>query len=156
MEEYINNDTLIENEISKMLKPQLTCPLCNNILIDPLMCMVCQKAYCKKCIDNSINKDKKCSCENPNYQKYLSKIEMLSSLKFICVGCGKDITYNEAQKHHDSCCPGKTSKDMKINKTPKESRIKKLDSEEMSKLKKKGKKIEYITGNLILYFLFFI
>jgi hypothetical protein len=45
---------------------------------------------------------------------------------------------------------------MKINKTPKESRIKKLDSEEMSKLKKKGKKIEYITGNLILYFLFFI
>ena len=55
MESYINKDTLIESEVTKLLKSSLICPLCNNIYINPLMCMGCQKTYCKKCIDNNGN-----------------------------------------------------------------------------------------------------
>ena len=144
MEEYINNDTIIESDVFNFLKPQITCPLCNNIFIDPVMCMGCQKNYCKKCFDNPINKNKKCSCDcNPKYQESKAKNELLSPIIFTCVGCGKEIRYDEAQKHHDSCCPGKTSKIMDKSKF---SKIKILTSEEVRKLRKKGKKMKYITG----------
>ena len=163
METYINNDTLIENDVTRMLKSSIICPLCNNILITPFMCMVCQKVYCKKCIDDPNNKDKKCTCEGANYQKCIGKNDILSALKFTCVGCSKEIKYDEAQKHHDSCCPDKTSKDMKKTETqtetqnenqtetptqtPKESKLKKLKKEEIEELKKQGKEVLYITGN---------
>ena len=145
MEGYVNNDTLIENEVTKFLKAQLICPLCNNIFINPLMCMNCQKVYCKRCIDNSINKSKKCTCTNPNYQKCISKNDLLSQLKFICVGCEKEIKYDDAEKHHESCCPGKTSKKTNSTETLIETRIKRLKSEEMKNLKKQG--IDYTSLN---------
>ena len=152
MEEYINNDTLIENEVTKFVRPQITCPLCNDIFINPLMCMGCQTVYCKKCIDNPMKQEKKCNCENPNYQICKSVNDLLPQLKFNCVGCGKEIQYDEAQKHHDSCCPGKTSKNMDKSKFSKKVTIEKLTPEEVSKLKKKGAKVKYITGNYNLYF----
>ena len=156
MEGYINNDTLVENDISTLLKSSIICPLCNNILINPLMCMSCQKTYCKKCFDNFSDNNTKCNCENPNYQKSISKNEILSKLKFICVGCEKEIGYDEAQKHHDSCCPGKTSKKVDSNKTPKKAKIRRLQSEEVEKLKKEGNEITYITGKKIINLYIFI
>jgi len=148
MESYINKDTLVENEVTKMLKSSLMCPLCNNIYINPLMCMSCQKTYCKKCIDNNGN-NAKCpnNCDNPNYQKSIGTNDILSKLKFTCVGCEKEIGYDEAQKHHDSCCPGKTSEKMNSNKTPNGGKLRRLKSEEVNKLKKEGNDITYITGN---------
>ena len=156
MEEYINTDTLVENDIPTLLKSSIICPLCDNILINPLMCMSCQKTYCKKCIDNSSDNNTKYNCENPNYQKSISKNEILSKLKFICVGCEKEIGYDEAQKHHDSCCPGKTSKKVDSNKTPKKAKIRRLQSEEVEKLKKEGNEITYITGKKIINLYIFI
>ena len=147
METYVNCDTLIENEVSKILKLTLTCPICNNIYINPVMCMKCQKTYCKKCIDDSDNQDRKCSCDNPNYQISIDKNYLLSQLKFICVGCGIEIQYNEAQKHHDSCCPDMTSKSMNFNNISRKPKIKRLKIEEMSNFQRKGDNITYITGN---------
>ena len=148
MEAYVNNKTLVEDDISKALKLLVTCSLCNNILINPVMCMGCQKVYCKKCIDNSINIDRKCKCENKDYPKCIGKNEILSKLKFICVGCQEEISYEEAEKHHDSCCPGKTSDDMESNDTPSGAKIKRLKSEEVSLYNKDGKKIPRITSKI--------
>ena len=146
METYINNKTLIEDDINKILKSSATCQLCENILINPIMCMNCQKVYCKKCIDNPINEDKKCSCDNPKYQKAISKIEILSKFKFICVGCGEGIPYDEAQKHHDFCCSFKTTENMDFGITKKEKRFKKLTNEEIKLLKSEGNEVSYMTS----------
>jgi hypothetical protein len=150
MEKYVNNKTLVESEIAKALKSSVTCPLCSNILISPVMCMGCQKVYCKKCIDNSVNIDRKCKCDNKDYQKCIGKNEILSQLNFYCVGCGQEIKYEEAQKHHDSCCPDKTSEDMNSNETPKQAKIKKIKPEEISLYKKDGEKIPRITSKIII------
>ena len=72
---------------------------------------------------------------------------MLAQLKFTCVGCNGEIGYNEAQKHHDSCCPDKTSKNMILTKTSNISKLKRLKPEEMNKLKNKGNEVIYISGN---------
>ena len=155
METYVNNKTLVETDIAKVLKSSVTCPLCNNILINPVMCMTCQKVYCKKYIDNSVNSDAKCKCENQNFQKSIGKNEILSQLKFICVGCGEEKGYDEAEKHHDSCCPGKTAEDMNSNSTPNGAKLKRLNSEEVAQYNKDNKKIPNIRSkikNLIMFY----
>ena len=82
MEKFININSLVNNDINNAFKDLAICPLCSNILIEPYMCMKCQKVYCKKCIDEWKNKDDKCpnKCENPNYQKSLEKNNILCKL----------------------------------------------------------------------------
>ena len=70
------------DEIYKIFKDSITCPLCINILINPVMCLVCQKTYCKRCIDNWSKNNKKCpnGYENPNYQRSILTNDILSKL----------------------------------------------------------------------------
>ena len=140
MEKYINKETIIKNEIYKLFEPLLICPLCQNIYINPIICMKCQIAYCKICVDKWKKKNnKKCpnNCEAPEYNNCFSKYEILKKLKFICSGCNKEIGYNEAEIHHISCCPDKTSADKKL-------KMKKLMPEEVEKFRKEGLEIIYI------------
>ena len=144
MEKYININTIIEDSIYDIFKNSIICPLCNNILIDPMMCMKCQNAYCKKCIDDWNKNNEKCpkGCEAPNYSKSIGKNDILSKLKFRCVGCGEEIEYDNAEKHHESCCPG-----VNFDNSTKIPRLKRLNSTQTNKLKKEGKEMTYITSN---------
>ena len=127
MENYINNDTLIDDQLSRIFKASATCPLCDNILINPLMCTICQNVYCKKCIYIWIHINKICpnKCSDSKFQECVGKKEILSKLKFRCIGCEKEILYNEVQNHHDSCCPDK-----------KEPLLKRIDQNEFKNLKR--------------------
>ena len=148
MENYINKDTIILNEVYKIFEQSVICPLCQNIYIKPVICMKCQSVFCKRCIENWSKNDEKCpnKCEAPQYNDCLTKYDILSKLIFNCVGCDKEIKYNDAEKHHNSCCPGKTSADMNKKKNQKE-KMKKLSIEDIEKYKKENE-IEYITGML--------
>ena len=167
MDKYINDETIVKNEIYLVFQDLLNCPICSNILIDPYMCMNCQNFYCKKCIDEWSKKDNKCPnrCENPNYKKSIEKNNILSKLKFKCKNCGKEILYEDVEKHVDSCEPGKKEeiKEEKINNIIEEKidniieekidntidekniniitnneRMKRLTPREAEKIKKKG------------------
>ena len=149
MEDYINHNTLIKNEITDLFLSSSICTLCKNILIKPVMCMKCQKVYCKNCIDKWKEKNEKCpdGCDSPDYQNSLAKIEILSKFKFMCPNCGQDILYNDVEKHPNSC-PGKKSSEknraIKVGNTPDISKLKKLDSEEINKMVKEGKEVIYM------------
>ena len=170
MEEYINNKTVVENDMFKLFKDSVTCPLCKNILINPFMCIKCQKVYCKRCIDIRTNNNEKCLLKN----------DILSKLKFKCLRCEQEIEYSNVQSHYDSCSqnittPDKLTEEMKnsnTTNTPKEESenrvenqqdssniektstentdtheiMRRLTREEMDKLKKEGKKVTYISG----------
>ncbi len=155
MEKYINNNTIVEDAIFNEFKDLVTCPLCSNILIDPTMCMKCQKVYCKKCIDNLPQKELKCpnNCSQPNYQKSLGKNEILTKLHFKCEECGNLIKYDEAQKHHNSCSPDKISSNLNKNtNNNKACKFQKISKNEMTILQKKGNDITYITGKKNYYY----
>ena len=109
MEDYINEDNIINDDIYKKLKDSITCPLCINIFINPLICLKCQNVYCKKCIDDWNTRDNKCPnrCTEKKKKKSILANQLLSSLNFKCPICGKTIGYDDMQKHHDICSPEK-------------------------------------------------
>jgi len=43
--EYVIND-----DFFKSIKEEITCSICLDIKIDPIMCTKCQNSYCSKCI----------------------------------------------------------------------------------------------------------
>ena len=147
MEEYINKDTIIENEVYKMFQSSVICPLCKNIYIKPILCINCQKVYCKRCIDNWSKNEKKCpnGCEDPQYNNCMTKNDILAKLEFYCVGCNKEIEYNNAEEHHNSCCPGKTSSNM-IKCENEKKTFQKLTAQEAQKFITEGKEITFITS----------
>ena len=152
MEKFININSLVNNDINNAFKDLAICPLCSNILIEPYMCMKCQKVYCKKCIDEWKNKDDKCpnKCENPNYEKSLEKNNILCKLKFKCQKCDNEFLYEELIKHVDTCSGKKNN-----NKITPTNRMKKLSKEQAEKIQKKGKESINITckNNIIIYYI---
>ena len=159
MEDFIREDTIVEDAIYSCFKESVTCPICSNILINPLMCMNCQNVYCKKCIDGWSKKDNKCPnrCENPNYKPSVEKNNILSKLKFKCQKCGEEILYDNVKSHIESCKPNDNSKKNNNagDNSTRTKRLKKLNKKELDKLDKKqlaritSKKNEYLIYFLI-------
>ena len=163
MEEYINDDTLIENDYYNAFKDSVMCPLCLCILIEPIMCMKCQNVYCKKCVTSWEQKDDKCPnrCVEPNYQTAKGKIDILSNLQFKCKDCKLVIKYNEVENHKQICSllesyeiidfPDnndtlKSPSPSCTNNTNSSGKVKKISREEMHNLKSKGNEIAYFTS----------
>jgi hypothetical protein len=155
MEEYINEDTIIEDEIYNIFKDTVTCPLCLGILLNPVICMKCQNVFCKKCADDWSKKDSKCPnrCVEPNYQISVGKNDILSKLKFKCKKCSNTVYYDDMKKHIDSNCKENIAKEKKTNDNnndstteQRESKLQKIGIEEVAQLKKEGKDLTYITG----------
>ena len=105
MESYINEETIIQNEIYDAFQDDIICPICRNILIKPQMCNNCQNVYCRKCIEEWSKRNNKCPnrCDNPNYKRSIEKAKTLSKLKFKCKKCGTQFLYDEIKKHADEC-----------------------------------------------------
>ena len=151
MEKYINNDTLVKNDLNLVLKDLAICSLCSNILIDPYMCMGCQKVYCKKCIDEWSKENKICpnkakKCENPDYQKSIDKNNIICKLKFKCEKCENEFLYEELIKHVENCSGEKIpEKDEKVDEKTPTKRMKKITKEEADIIQKSGNKSINIT-----------
>ena len=143
MENYINENTIIKDELYNAFKESVTCPLCLSILINPVMCMKCQNVFCQKCVGDWSKKDEKCPnrCTEPNYQRCLGKNEILSKLKFKCESCKMILEYNDAKIHKDKCCGGFIDSYEIMDKpfdsiTPTKLPLQKLSKEEIDNLKK--------------------
>ena len=130
--DYFSDDCIVEDEIFRVLKKMLICPICEKIYKDPIICSVCQGVYCQKCIDNKCPKN----CVNNKLSKCVSKNEMLSKIKYKCKNCSEEVSQSGIKAHLDSNCKHKkeierTKSLSEIFQTKKE--LKKLSKEEMKK-----------------------
>lgn len=156
MEEYIKEDQVVKDEIYNLFKETIICPICKNILINPVICMQCQNVYCKKCTEDWAKKDNKCPnrCVNPKYQPSLGKNDILNKLKFKCKKCNKSVFYENMKKHIDSNCekhveietPMSANKNTDNQNQVKKPKLEKMNTIQVEELKKLGKKITYLTG----------
>ena len=69
VEKYVNEDTIVKNEIYDTFKESIICNICQKIMIEQVMCLKCQNTYCKKCIEDLKTKGEGCPnhCDNPNF-----------------------------------------------------------------------------------------
>ena len=143
MDEIININTLVKDDISNLFKDSIICPICNSVLIDPMLCMKCQKTFCKKCIDSYPNNNEECpnKCSEPYYQKSIGKNDILSKLKFNCKKCGGEYYYHEIKSHYNSCDSNNSS-----NKIDNKKHLKRLSIENVYNIKRKSQNLTYITG----------
>ena len=143
MEKYVNEDTIVKNEIYNAFKESITCPLCNNLMIEQVICLNCQNVYCKKCIEDLKTKGEGCpnNCSNPEFKDVIEKKNNITQFKFKCIkGCGEEIPFKDIKNHYSSNC------------LPKKNKIKFLDKRQAAEYTDKtGKRIPKITSMSIIY-----
>lgn len=88
-----------ESTENSMIK-SLTCPICKNLFISPLIASCCSNTFCVMCIGNSSKCPvcKKFSGFSPN--RIVN--ELVESLPFNCV-CGKRILRRDRGAHETEC-----------------------------------------------------
>ncbi|MCQ2820550.1 MAG: hypothetical protein MJ252_25070, partial [archaeon] len=106
----LGDEEIVNKEILEVFSNDeiIICQICLLVLKDPQMCTVCQKSFCKKCIDNWHQKNHSCPnrCENYSFIPNRILSNALPKLKFRCKnGCGIIIKYEEALEHYSKLCP---------------------------------------------------
>ena len=152
MEEYVNENTIVKDNIYEVFKDSITCIICKSIMIEPVICLGCQNIFCKKCKENLKNNGENCpeKCPNPIINDVIGQNNFITKFKFNCIkGCGEEIPFNEIKNHYSSDCLSQKKK------------IKALSKEEVAKYREKvNKDIDKIKSNLIIfiynYFFIFI
>lgn len=103
---YINEASVIKDDIYNSLGNSIICIICLDIIIEPMMCMSCHHSFCNSCIHKWLKINNKCPnrCNNSKYQKSTETSDLLSQLKFNCKKCKKIIMYDEMMKHYLNKC----------------------------------------------------
>ena len=107
MEKYINEETIIKNEIYESFKDNIMCPICSCLMIEPVMCLNCQNSFCKKCIEDWKKKGGICpnKCQNSIIKDVIGKNNFITKFKFKCIrGCGAEIKFDDIKNHYSSDC----------------------------------------------------
>ena len=130
MEEYVNENTIVKNNIYDALKDSIMCSVCSKIMIEPLVCLCCQSKICKKCY-NKIG-DCNNNCGKDYIKEVIEKNNFITKFKFRCIkNCGEEIEFNDIKEHYKSNCAKK---------------IKVLTPNEAAEYQKKGNKIPHISS----------
>lgn len=139
---YINENNIINIELFNAFQFLISCQICSNIMIEPLMCMNCQNSYCKRCICqwNKINDKCPNRCNNPNYQLSKDINGLLSKLKFACKCCNNIFEYNEMKSHYySSCINGNINKEKIYQQPIIKGIFQKIDNQNVELFKSKNK-----------------
>ena len=106
LNEYIQEEYITNRDLYESIKDSITCAICTNIIIKPTMCMNCQKAYCRRCIEHWNNIKNYCpnKCDNPEYKKSVVIANLLTKLNFTCKDCFSTVNYDQMERHILSKC----------------------------------------------------
>ena len=116
----------IDNLINKDKAENLICPICLQILSNPICCSykMNSHSFCKECIDEFLKEKKYCPLCKSNFEykvKY-RLIKELNNLYFYCLfkkeGCHKILSYPEYINHINNC---------KFNRSKYECQVKKYN-----------------------------
>ena len=128
MEKYLKRENIVKNEVYGALKNDVICPLCEELMIVPMECSICQNLYCEKCIEKWKKKGGNCPllCTNSEIHKVTEKRKKVFKLKFKCIkGCGEEILFNDIKNHYNSECYKKKRTMKLMNKNEVENYCKK-------------------------------
>lgn len=144
---YFTDKNLIEDEYYLGIKDLVTCKLCHNILKEPMMCLECQKSFCKNCseeltIDFHL-------CEKPNFIKNKNVIEMIQKLKYLCNNCKQEVKEADIESHIKNGCIKNKNPTKLIDAIYRKKALKLLTPGEKNKLSDGNVKVNHISGKIL-------
>ena len=108
MEEYINENTIVKNQVYDLFKDSVICVTCNSLMIEPVICLTCQTTFCKNCNEKNGCPNK---CENSEIKEVIGKNNYITKFKFKCItGCGEEILFDDIKEHYSSDCTANNPK----------------------------------------------
>ena len=113
MEKYINEKTIVKNNIYDLFNESIKCPTCKCIMIEPVICLNCQNTFCKKCEQKLEESSENCpgKCNFPKFSVVNPKNNLITKFKFKCIkGCGQEILFNDIKSHYNTDCLAKRLK----------------------------------------------
>ena len=99
----------ILKDISKEIPNSLKCNLCKNLVKSPTKCYQCKALFCKECLFNVLNKNKKCPKCFKIISKNLLKDAKLDKefkntfIKCKYTGCKESVNLYDYEKHLKEC-----------------------------------------------------
>ena len=111
-------DYVIIDDFYNSVKEEVTCSICLDIKINPIMCSKCQNSYCSKCIENWQLKSSECpfKCNSPTNTMARVVKNLICKLNFKCKnGCDKILPFEKIELHNEFECEKINFKD-KYNK----------------------------------------
>ena len=90
------------------LSPTLQCPICLDLVMEPVECLNCTKLFCKECITNWLNHSRQC----PNKHSFIKKAKLddwvndiLKKIFIKCPynGCNSSYAYTTWINHTKKC-----------------------------------------------------
>jgi len=147
MEIYVNKETIVKNKIYELFRDLIICPVCNSLMIEPVMCYSCQITFCKKCSKNLKDKGDNCPNKCGVFKIYdiIGKNNLITKFKFKCInGCGEEILFDNIKSHYANCNPNNIKKPI-INQNIKFKALNKKQLEEL--IKKNDMEIASLKSN---------
>lgn len=157
MDKYVNEATIIKNAQYESFKDFIYCKNCELLMIEPFMCMNCQKKCCKECAENwKKNKNCPCNCKKPKFKKVIEENNFLSKMKFKCIkGCEEEISFDDINKHYKSNCIKNKKKNsnekQKVDTKDEKKKIEILTPEEVKKKTDNGEEIKRMASKINLF-----
>jgi len=102
---------IINAEKAEKTIKRLQCPICLNLLLNPVSCLKCQSNFCEPCIDSWIKTKGSAICVNRcSFTKGTTAPiikDLLSDLEISCLlkkkGCQEVLNYDALIKHEEKC-----------------------------------------------------
>eukprot|EP00801_Mesodinium_rubrum_P004857 Mrub_04860.p1 GENE.Mrub_04860~~Mrub_04860.p1 ORF type:complete len:398 (-),score=53.24 Mrub_04860:13-1158(-) len=88
-----------------MIKDEVTCKICDDILCRPMRCRNCEYAYCQECLQLAGSKCPNCNQKDEFDSKVLGVYRILDRLDFKCLQCGQSHNYSALSQCDQSLCP---------------------------------------------------
>ena len=147
---FFDENCLIENdEYYNNIKDSIKCQFCHKILKEPMICFGCKESFCKKCTDILNNKNHE--CVNPKYEKNKHVIKLLNKLKYLWKNCLNEIKKEDIEIHLKKGCIKNKNPTKLVDIIYRKKQLKKLNADEISKIKNQGKNINHISGKSFAY-----
>ena len=142
---------VVKDDYFNSVKEEVTCTICLDIKLEPMMCSKCQNSYCANCIKKWENQSSLCpfKCQNPSYTSARIIKNLVSKLNFKCKnGCNEIIPFDRLKTHQEFECSKLDYKD-KYEKLLVKYKQLELEKKHLEEIVNSGNNNNIINNNII-------
>jgi len=112
---FICEELVVNKSFFKEVENDLTCSICNGLLVDPILCVECENPFCSTCIGEWIKKNNSCvmKCQKPFKSKSINRLNknMMEKVILKCNFCNAELNLLTFPAHLSICEDNNTTID---------------------------------------------